>query len=252
MSTFFAAQNARNLGKITLPSLGPINERQAPVQLSRNGWGVTHDSAAVPPETVLPRGAGEQNHHATAQVRLPPISELIAEVEARIAGQLQRGVRVSMPLLSAPPKPTSTPRVVIECQSLVSRNLPGFPLYEMRNWATIRPAFNLLHGITEFEVIRRLASVQPPVIGFYLAGYTHINLAIPLSRHRDCRTVPDLVLQVGEICERIVVVSVPELPSSTAAISLPIIHLSRDTARIIGDPEVAVLGPDMHPSNAFT
>lgn len=164
MSNSYTAQNTGNSGKITLPRLGPINERRAPVKLSRDGWTATHASASVPPEVALPRSARDQNNNATAHnVHLPPIADLIAEVDARVNAQ-QRTIRISRTLLPGPAR-----RIVIECQSLLSRGLPGFPLYEIRNWDTIRPAFNLLNGITEYEVQRRLASVPPPVIGFYVS-----------------------------------------------------------------------------------
>ncbi|KAG6900779.1 hypothetical protein C0993_002203 [Termitomyces sp. T159_Od127] len=206
MSTFSNAHHAGNPGKITLPRLGPINEYQAPVKLSREGWKITHASASVPPELVLPRSIGEQNDNATAQIQLPPISSLIAEVDAQNNGS-QRTIQISRPLLPGyeSAKPTASLRVVIECQSLVSRDLPGFPLYEIRNWSTVRPAFHIHNGITEFEVQRRLASVHPPVIGFYLAGYNHLNLAVLLGTHNKCRTISDLVLHVGTICESFVV-----------------------------------------------
>ncbi|KAG6901491.1 hypothetical protein C0995_011169 [Termitomyces sp. Mi166 len=73
MSTFFAAQSARNPEKITLPDPGQIHERQAPLPVSSGDWTIAHVSASVPLEIALPLGAGEQNNDATAQIRLPPV-----------------------------------------------------------------------------------------------------------------------------------------------------------------------------------
>ncbi|KAG6902088.1 hypothetical protein C0995_004439 [Termitomyces sp. Mi166 len=187
MPTFFATQNAGNPGRITLPGLRPNVQRQAPLQVTTGDWVVAH-SASVP--LALPCGARGQYNHGTAR-RLPPVSILIADIEQSIAGQYRRNER-------------ALPGVRIECRSLVSRNPDGFPVHDWRHWASNPTFITPIFGISQPRFESRLASLHEPlVIRVSLEGYNHLNIVMPL-RHHNCKTVLDLVIQVGSICERFV------------------------------------------------
>ncbi|KAG6901618.1 hypothetical protein C0995_009958 [Termitomyces sp. Mi166 len=197
MSTFFATQNARNPRKITLPHLGSTHKRKEPLQVVSGDWTAAHAPAFVPLDIALPLGPGEQNNDVTAEVLLPPASHLIAEVDAFIADQLRKDMR-------APP-------VMIDCQSLVPRTPYGFPLCNWRHWASNPEFITRISGMTESEFVRRLTSVHVPlVIGIevglninQLQGYKHLDCVMPLRDH-NCRTVFDLVVQVGSTCEKFI------------------------------------------------
>lgn len=82
-----------------------------------------------------------------------------------------------------------------------------------------------------------------------MAGYDHLNLSVLLNSHHSCRTVAELVLHVGTICEGFVVVSVPNVYFSWRPLTRN--NVSRIIVMIIEDQEVHGLDLDMHPLNAF-
>lgn len=137
-----------------------------------------------------------EDHHSNVtiapqpQIRLPPVRQLIAEIDAH-----RCSVRIS--------KSVSTPsrQPAVCCQSVITHGIPGVPLVD---FGTALPTVTLYNLADEAALHACLTSsgVRPMLV-FPWDGYNHLNWRQPLTVGAEVPgTIRHLVCQVVAGCYR--------------------------------------------------